>query len=159
MRSVERSMVSVSYETPQETRRRLRRVLAEATFRVLSGHWAYHEYPAGPVPQSSADALALVRDEESWSVLEPAQGSEAEVFGVFAFHFPAASDNSGFVGWLASELKDRLGTGVAVLCGYNSAQGGIYDYWLVPGQLLAEAEAHVRSLAAESDGDSPQRTN
>ncbi|MGI5346709.1 DUF6196 family protein [Streptomyces sp. CA-250714] len=46
-----------------------------------------------------------------------------------AFHFPAAADNSGFVGWLASELKDQLGTGVAVLCGYNSAQGGIYDYW------------------------------
>ncbi|WP_121750963.1 DUF6196 family protein [Streptomyces sp. E2N166] len=147
-------MVSISHETPQETRTRLRGVLAEAAFKVLSGHWAYHEYPAGPAPQLSADALALVRDEESWSVLEPAQGGETEVFGVFAFHFPAASDNSGFVGWLASELKDRLGTGVAVLCGYNSAQGGIYDYWLVPGQLLGEAEAHVRSLAEEDGEDS-----
>ena len=143
-------MVSVSHETPQETSTRLRGVLAEATFKVLSGHWAYHEYPAGPVPQLSADALALVRDEESWSVLEPAQGGEAEVFGAFAFHFPAASDNSGFVGWLASELKDHLGTGVAVLCGFNSARGGIHDYWLVPSQLLREAEAHVRALAAES---------
>lgn len=147
-------MVSISYETPQEIRTRLRRVLAEATFKVLSGHWAYHEHPAGPIPQLSADALALVRDEESWSVLEPARGGEAEVFGVFAFHFPAASDNSGFVGWLASELKDHLGTGVAVLCGYNSAKGGIYDYWLVPSQLLGEAEAHVRSLAAEGGEDS-----
>ncbi|MEU1663925.1 DUF6196 family protein [Streptomyces sparsogenes] len=142
-------MVSISYETPQETRTRLRRVLAEAAFEVLAGQWAYHEYPAGPIPQPSANALALVRDEESWSVLEPARGDEAEVFGVFAFHFPAAADNSGFVGWLASELKDHLGTGVAVLCGYNSAQGGVYDYWLVPTQLLGKAEAHVRSLAAE----------
>lgn len=147
-------MVGISYETPQETSTRLRRVLAEATFDVLSGHWAYHEYPAGPVPQLSADALALVRDEESWSALEPAQGGEAEIFGVFAFHFPAAFDNSGFVGWLASELKGHLGTGVAVLCGYNSAKGGIYDYWLVPAQLLAAAEEHVRSLAVESDKDS-----
>ncbi|MFE0800418.1 DUF6196 family protein [Streptomyces sp. NPDC058812] len=147
-------MVSISYETPQDTRTRLRRVLAEATFKVLSGQWAYHEYLAVPVPQMSADALALVRDEESWSVLEPARGGEAEVFGVFAFHFPAASDNSGFVGWLAGELKDHLGTGVAVLCGYNSSKGGIYDYWLVPSQLLSEAEEHVRSLAADGGEDS-----
>lgn len=147
--AVEGPMVSISHETSQETRTRLRRVLAEADFKVLPGHWAYHEYPAGPIPQPSTDALALVRDEESWSVLGPAQGDEAEVFGVFAFHFPAAADNSGFVGWLASELKDRLGTGVAVLCGYNSAQGGIYDYWLVPAELLGEAVAHVRDLAAE----------
>ncbi len=140
-------MVSVSYETQLETRTRLRRVLSEATFRVLPGQWAYHEHPAGAVPDLSADALAVVRDEECWSVLEPTRGGEAEAFGVFAFHFPAADDNSGFVGWLAGELKEHLGTGVAVLCGYNSAQGGIYDYWLVPGQLLGKAEAHVRSLA------------
>jgi hypothetical protein len=142
-------MVNISYETPEETRTRLRAVLAEAVFNVLPGHWSYHEHPAGSVPQLSADALALVRDEESWSVLEPSQGDEVEVFGVFSFHFPAATDNSGFVGWLAGEFKDHLGTGVAVLCGYNSAQGGVYDYWLVPAQLLGEAEAHVRSLAAE----------
>ncbi|QEV21754.1 DUF6196 family protein [Streptomyces alboniger] len=146
-------MVSISHESPQETRARLRDVLADADFEVLPGTWAYHEYPAGPVPQPSAEALALVRDAQSWSVLEPARGGEAEVFGVLAFHFPSASDNSGFVGWLAGELKERLGTGVAVLCGYNSAQGGIYDYWLVPVQLLGEARAHVRSLAAEADAD------
>jgi hypothetical protein len=132
-----------------ETRTRLRRVLAEAAFNVLPGQWSYHEQPAGSVPQPSADALALVRDAESWSVLELSQGDETEAFGVFSFHFPSAADNSGFVGWLASELKDHLGTGVAVLCGYNSAQGGIYDYWLVPAQLLDEAAAHVRSLAPE----------
>lgn len=141
-------MVNISHETDQEVRGRLRRVLAEATFKELPGRWAYHEHPAGGLPQPSTDALALVRDEEGWSVLEPARGDEAEVFGVFAFHFPAAADNSGFVGWLAGELKSRLGTGVAVLCGYNSAQGGIYDYWLVPAQLTDEAVAHVRRLAA-----------
>ncbi|WP_037895919.1 DUF6196 family protein [Streptomyces sp. NRRL S-920] len=148
-------MVSISHESPHETRARLRGVLADADFEVLPGSWAYHEYPAGPVPQPSAEVLALVRDAQSWSVLEPARGGEAEVFGVFAFHFPSASDNSGFVGWLAGELKERLGTGVAVLCGYNSARGGIYDYWLVPAQLLGEAQAHVRSLAAGTDGGGP----
>lgn len=141
-------MVSISHEKPQETRTRLHRVLREAAFEVLPGRWAYHEHPAGPLPQASDDALALVRDAEGWSVLEPVRGDEAEAFGVFAFHFPAAGDNSGFVGWLAGELKDRLGTGVAVLCGYNFAQGGIYDYWLAPAHLLGEAVAQVRMLAA-----------
>ncbi|NSC19773.1 hypothetical protein FM076_00450 [Streptomyces albus subsp. chlorinus] len=145
-------MVSISRETPQETRTRLGQVLAEAAFAVLPGQWAYHEYPASPVPQPSAGALALVRDEESWCVLEPARGDKAELFGAFSFHFPQAADNSGFVGWLAGELKDRLGTGVAVLCGHNSAQGGIYDYWLVPAQLLDQAVAHVRSLAGGGGG-------
>ena len=65
-----------------------------------------------------------------------------------------ASVPAFFAGWLASELKDHLGTGVAVLCGYNSAKGGIYDYWLTPTQLLGEAEAHVLSLAAEGGEDS-----
>lgn len=141
-------MVNISHETPEETRVRLRGVLAEATFHVLPGHWSYHEHPAGAIPQPSADALAMVRDEECWSILEPSRGDETEVFGAFSIHFPTADDNSGFVGWLAGELKDRFGTGVAVLCGYNSAQGGIYDYWLVPAQLLDEVVAHVRSLAA-----------
>ena len=49
-------------------------MLAEAAFNVLPGQWSYHEHPAEPAPQPSADALALVRDEESWSVLEPSQG-------------------------------------------------------------------------------------
>jgi len=83
----------------------------------------------GAAAQAFDDALALVRDAEGWSVLEPVRGGEVEAFGVFAFHFPAAAGNSGFVGWLAGELKDRLGTGVAVLCGYNSAQGGIYGLY------------------------------
>ncbi|GAA1259824.1 hypothetical protein GCM10009665_57330 [Kitasatospora nipponensis] len=146
-------MVSISHETPQETHARLRRVLAKAELRVLPGTWAYHEHPAGPLPQASGDVLALVRDQESWSVLEPAHGEEEEVFGVFAFHFPEADDNSGFVGWLASTLKDELGTGVAVLCGYNSKQGGVYDYWLVPAHLLGGAEACVRSLVVQADED------
>ena len=44
------------------------------------------------------------------------------------FHFPAGVDNSGFVGWLASHLKVVLGTGVLVVCGFNSQRGGVFDY-------------------------------
>ena len=66
---------------------------------------------------------------------------------MFSFHFPDGLDNSGFVGWLAGALKDRLGTGVFVVCGSDAARGGVYDYWGCPVALLQDAVAVVRSLA------------
>ncbi|MFC5730990.1 DUF6196 family protein [Nocardioides vastitatis] len=68
------------------------------TFDVLPGQRSYHEHPAGAVPQPSADALALVRDEDCWSILEPSRGGEAEGLGAFSIHFPTADDNSGCLG-------------------------------------------------------------
>ena len=72
-----------------------------------------------------------------------------ERFGVFSFHFPAGVDNSGFVGWLATHLKHRLGTGVFVICGSNRARGGIYDYWGCPRELLPDVVAVVNELSAQ----------
>ncbi|MGP3989663.1 DUF6196 family protein [Streptomyces sp. 3N207] len=40
MSPVEGPTVRISHETPQETRKRLRRVLAEAALKVLPGQWA-----------------------------------------------------------------------------------------------------------------------
>lgn len=143
----ENSVVSVSHETPLETESRLRTVLAGADFEALPGFWAYHQYPAGQPPQPAERSLAMVRDDSGWCGLEPAHGDEPEIFGIFAVHFPAGQDNSGFVGWLATELKQHLGTGVAVLCGYNRARGGVYDYWLAPHELRDQVIEHVRRLA------------
>jgi hypothetical protein len=70
-----------------------------------------------------------------------------ERFGLVSFHFPAGLDNSGFVGWLATELKSRLGTGLFVVCGSNRHRGGIYDYWGCPVELLGEVVATIRSLS------------
>ena len=69
----------------------------------------------------------------------PAGTAGGERFALFSFHFPAGLDNSGFVGWLASELKRRLGTGVVVICGQNSERGGIHDHWGYPARLRAKA--------------------
>jgi len=142
-------MVSVSKETAEQTRERLGRVLGQAEFVVLPGAWAFVESPASEPPVLDAEVLAVVRDDDSWSVLRPDEGDQsAESFGVFSFHFTEGLDNSGFVGWLATELKAELGTGVAVICGSNRERGGIYDYWCCPVDLLDDAVAVVRSLAA-----------
>ncbi|MFC9997149.1 DUF6196 family protein [Nocardia sp. NPDC127526] len=143
-------MVDISHETPEQTDRRLREVIAAADFVVHEGEWWFRETPITEPPQPSEQALAVVRDDESWSALVPVGGEDlaagVERFGVFSFHFPPGVDNSGFVGWLATHLKQALGTGVFVICGSNAKRGGIYDYWGCPSSLLARVEAEIRSL-------------
>lgn len=117
-------MVSISRETPEQIQGRLREVITEAELVVLDGDWAFQEAPLGDPPALTADVLAAVRDEDRWSWLRAAGIGAPEPFAVFSFHFPPELDNSGFVGWLATELKRRLGTGVFVVCGQNSARGG-----------------------------------
>ncbi|MFI6604820.1 DUF6196 family protein [Nonomuraea sp. NPDC050536] len=141
-------MVSVSMETPQQTEERLRHVIALADFVVHDGIWCFEESPADRPPALTADTLAVVRDNESWSCLVPhdQRHQDVEQFGIFSFHFPAELDNSGFVGWLATHLKAELGTGVFVVCGSNRARGGIYDYWGCPIDMLNEAIALIVRL-------------
>ena len=147
-------MVSVSHETADETRTRLRGVLGLAEMVVLPGTWSFFESPRDRPPVLDEDLLAVVRDETSWSVLRPADEDDEdgedgrERFGVFSFHFPDGVDNSGFVGWLAGALKEQLGTGVFVVCGSNRDRGGVYDYWGCPDQLLQDAIAAVHRLSA-----------
>ena len=133
----------ISQETPAQTEARLRRVLAAADLHVYAE--AYHFYET-PVDEFSFDprALALVRDRDVWSYLLPAPAEAAEPFTLFSFHFPADLDNSGFVGWLATVIKRRTGAGVFVVCGQNSARGGIFDYWGCP---LAQTERVSRVIA------------
>jgi hypothetical protein len=138
-------MVHISRETPEQTHERLLEVIAAATFRVYDDAYVFEEAPLrGPIPPLDDRTLALVRDDRVWSRLVPtALDHGVEQFGLLRFHFPEGVDNSGFVGWLASHLKRELGTGVFVVCGQNSEQGGIFDYWGFPAELR---EAVVREI-------------
>jgi hypothetical protein len=142
-------MVSVSVESAQEIDARLRTVVGQAELVVHSGSWSFAESPLDKPPTLGPDLLAVVRDEHTWSALQPDpdRNGTHEHFGIFSFHFPAGLDNSGFVGWLATILKHELGTGVFVVCGSNIERGGIYDYWGCPVDLLDEAVAVVRNLS------------
>ncbi|MFE9916987.1 DUF6196 family protein [Micromonospora sp. NPDC005553] len=141
-------MVSVSQESSDETAQRLRRVIAAAELVMFDGEWSFFEAPLTQPPALTADLLAVVRDEDRWSWLAPGAGTDGERFAVFSVHFPPDVDNSGFVGWLATEFKRRLGTGVFVICGHNSERGGIYDYWGCPAQVRAEAVQVLAELRA-----------
>ncbi|MFN8859918.1 MAG: DUF6196 family protein [Gemmatimonas sp.] len=138
----------VSNETTAHTEARLRGVLSSAELRVLPGEFAFVECPVTDFPHALVgEALASVRDHEVWSALIPSSVPAAERFVVFSFHFTPGQDNSGFVGWLASNLKRLLGTGVFVVCGQNSHRGGVFDYWGAPAHLreqVLEALSQLR---------------
>ncbi|WP_454856409.1 DUF6196 family protein [Promicromonospora soli] len=150
-------MVSISIETGEQIEARLVEVISEAEFVVHDGYWTFEESVDPPV--LTPETLAVVRDEDVWSRLVPAAVDDvadgaaapgAERFGLFSFHFPHAADNSGFVGWLASHLKDELGTGVFVVCGSNTSRGGIFDYWGCPDTLLDDAVVVVERLRSRA---------
>ncbi|ALN91645.1 DUF6196 family protein [Lysobacter gummosus] len=136
----------ISHETPSQIQTRLRRVVAAADLVWYDGPYAFYELPKNELGLDTlSGALAAVADDEVWSILKSADRPATETFAVFSFHFQDGLDNSGFVGWLASELKRRLGTGVFVVCGQNSRRGGIFDYWGVP--------VSMRDLAAQAIDD------
>lgn len=101
----DRRMVSVSQESSDETAQRLRRVIAAAELVMFDGEWSFFEAPLTQPPALTADLLAVVRDEDRWSWLAPGAGTDGERFAVFSVHFPPDVDNSGFVGWLATEFN------------------------------------------------------
>lgn len=134
----------ISHETPAQTEQRLCSVISQAEFKTFTGSYAFLEFPLTEFPNNWVEqSLALVRDEQVWSALVPYTKTDAELFALFSFPFPAGVDNSSFVSWLASHLKLSLGTGVMVICGQNTQQGGIFDYW---GVSLAMQEAALREI-------------
>ncbi|MGO4514609.1 DUF6196 family protein [Terriglobus sp. 2YAB30_2] len=136
----------ISHETDDQIEARLGRVLSGADIVWYDSPFSFFELPGNVQIQTGESAVAFVRDGDVWSMLKPSGPSSEERFGVFSFHFPADVDNSGFVGWLATHLKRKLGTGVFVICGQNSSRGGIFDYWGIPFQLRTETEKLINDL-------------
>lgn len=140
------NMVDISLETPEQTDARLRRLMPRTTLKTFERPYGFVEFGLDGFPaQVSPEALAIVRNERCWSQLVPVMGG-GEQFQIFSFHFPDGEDNSGFVGWLASHLKNKFGTGVFVICGQDSQHGGIYDYWGCPVSLADEISAELTNL-------------
>ncbi len=137
----------VSHETPDQTERRLSRVIAQSEFVVFDTPYAFVETDVASFPiERLPHALAFVRDDQVWSALVPCDEPDRERFVIFGFHFTPNLDNSGFLGWLASHLKARTGTGVLVVCGQNSARGGIFDYWGAPLSVADAVIAEIHML-------------
>lgn len=141
--------MDITSETPQQTEHRLRRVLAASRLESRSGAWWYEEFGAPEfAARARPEALALVQNGRGWSQLVPVpDGALApEPLAVWSFEFPPGLPNSGFVGWLASRIKERTGAGVVVVCGYDAARGGVYDHWGCPFPAAADVLAFIDSL-------------
>jgi len=92
------------------------------------------------------DALATVRDAAGWCALVPAGEDASEVFHLTRTTFSSEIENSGYVGWLATAIKRRLGSGVVVICGDNPRRGGIFDYLGYPAEIGDAVRAVVNEL-------------
>ena len=142
-------MVNISHESASEVTERLERVIQQTRLVVYDDAYVFEEFPLDAFHErADPNALALVRDDQVWSQLtrQNNPAPDDEPFAIWRFHFPAGVDNSGFVGWLAMRLKEQFGTGVFVVCGQNSADGGIFDYWGCPLELRDDIIGAVESL-------------
>ncbi|MEO9805177.1 MAG: DUF6196 family protein [Reichenbachiella sp.] len=135
----------ISQETKEETEKRLKKVLRAATFKVYAEPYYFREVPVDDF-QFDSKALAMVKDDEVWSLLVPVEKEGTENFKIFSFHFEEGLDNSGFVGWLATKIKEKLGSGIFVVCGQNSNQGGIFDYNGCPIEIADEVIHYIEEL-------------
>jgi hypothetical protein len=142
----------ISRESPAQTDQRCGRVARLSKIEMLEGDWWFDEFaPDQFHSRMRADAVALVRDQDHWSQLVPVRGGDRppQRIRLWICHFPEGVDNSGFVGWLASRIKARTGSGVVVVCGQNGGRGGIYDYWGCP---VEAASAVLREVLALGSG-------
>lgn len=147
-------------ESCVQTERRLRAVLRASSLSMLPGRWHYEQLAHGAFPSCARpDALALVQNGHGWSQLVPLEDdSESnEPLVMWTLHFQADAPNSGFVGWLATAIKERTGAGVIVVCGYDVERGGVYDHWGCPAgvaeqvfELLDELRATPRSTSSSA---------
>jgi hypothetical protein len=135
----------ISNETFEQTESRLQKVIKSANLKIFESFYYFKEIPHTNFVFNH-EALAIVRDDEVWSLLIPETDEHAEKFKIFSFHFQDGLDNSGFVGWLASKIKQQLGTGVFVVCGQNTNKGGIFDYWGCPVSVAKEVLELVERL-------------
>ena len=143
-------MLNISVEKPEETGKRLLEVLKNATVVVMPDYYRFLELK-NPIYKIPVNAIAIIRDKDNWSALMPSKPGENEVYAVFKTHFNPNDDNSGFVGWMASRVKEKFGSGVFVICGYNKSRGGIFDYMGVPASLKDDVVKYITGLRAGSD--------
>lgn len=145
-------MVDVRVETESEARHRLALVLVRSQIRYFAEPYCFVEWPIDQGVGHDPRHIALVRDDAMWSALTPSAHDHDERFFVWSIEFPLGQDNSGFVGWLATSLKRALGTGVIVVCGFNSRRGGIYDYWGCPWHMRTEVAEQINYLTFQESG-------
>jgi len=150
--------MDISKETRKQIQLRLLKVLSHAKIKIYGEEYAFEEFVQKDFPlKAKSEALAIIRDGKVWSQLVPSKDLTKERYKIFRFYFKEALDNSGFIGWLASHLKHKVGTGVFVICGHNNGHGGIYDYWGCPVELAESVIKEINNLIDEYNRNKMKR--
>ena len=140
--------VSIKTESYTEWEENMMDVLRTSEFQVMEDLYCYKNVEHDSVRVDN-NVLAFVRDSEHWSCLILADSDsqeDNEKYKLFCFHFKQDKDNSGFVGWLATKIKKKFGSGVFVVCGFNSDHGGIYDYWGCPIEIGQKVVNYIETF-------------
>jgi len=132
-------------ETFEEQNKRLIQAFSNSEVNFLSGSYDYEEFNANKLDlKFNKNALALIRDGNRWSQLVNVDNGS---FSVFSIHFNGADNVNGFVGWFTSLLKEKLDIGLIVFVGSNSLKKGVYDYYGVPIDRIAEVEKEMKLIS------------
>jgi hypothetical protein len=125
--------MNIENEKPEQTHERLLKVIADSEFKIFHDTYVFDEFPINEFPnRADLSAIAYVRDESVWSQIVPSTDSSKQLWKTIRFRFKKNSKTIGFIAWLSGYLKEKLGVGLCVICGWNSDIAGVYDYWLCP---------------------------
>ena len=139
-------------ESTEQMHERLSGVIAASRFEALSQPYAWQQ--VSKLSQLPATALAAVRDGSTWYALAAATPESMGAYRMLVFHFAEGMNASGFVAWLAGIIKQEVGTGVMVVCGFDARATpalwqtslGLFDYWGCPWGQGDEVIALVERL-------------
>lgn len=139
-------------ETAEEMEWRLLDVISRARCEVLADDYVWATMVSGEAPRP--EAIACVRDGNTWSQFVPSSGTTAAPYRVVSFHFAEGTNASGFVAWLAAHIKRSAGTGSVVICGKDRRDTpalfqtslGVFDYWCCPVDAGDRFVAVIRAL-------------
>jgi hypothetical protein len=159
---LDRLQKGVAKEIETQIHLRLLSVISRTRFEMLPRPYGWRAIGSDRLPEG---AIAAVRDGVSWYALTEVSPIGEGAYRVFAFHFDENISASGFVAWLASLVKAQLGTGVMVVCGFDSrnspslwqASFGLFDYWGCPWDKGADVLALIEKLRREGNESEPNR--
>ncbi|MEB3245755.1 MAG: DUF6196 family protein [Vampirovibrionales bacterium] len=133
--------VYISKETATQTEARLKALLPKVAFQWLDSP---HQYDTQMQPLAQNQALAqLVTPSGALEALQPCDATQSDALAIALLTFPSGHDNSGFVGWFASQLKKATGSGLVVISGAH------HDYFGFPWQAKDAIQAWLNDFSQQ----------
>jgi hypothetical protein len=109
-------MTTVKIETNSKLIERLYYVLKQSEFVEFDELYYFKQFEE--TPNLENNALSYIRNGNYWTGLIEAEDDRTENYKIFCFKVNTTSNNSGFLGWMATEIKKKLGISIIVFCSH-----------------------------------------